>query len=159
MHPFLTDAPALCTICVDKLHVRASAGFCAVSTTLPLPGRLETELSLPPADNGISAVFGKTVHCVAAEPHEVFLRVGVSDGGREVAFESALLGRLRGGYRVLLLRSMLGTRIELAYLFVRIHFATELNLWPSPRQLRLDSQRQEMLSCANPNESIRAFNV
>eukprot|EP00966_Prymnesium_polylepis_P233288 5395260-Prymnesium_polylepis.1 len=59
---------------------------------------VKTETSTAPVEgNGMNAPFGATFHCVAAEP-STFLRVGVIDGGREVAYESAVLGRLRRGY-------------------------------------------------------------
>ena len=74
---------------------------------------------------------GAKVHCVAAEPHATFLRIGVSNGRKEVAYEVAVLGRLRRGYRVFLLRGVLGTRIELCYMFVQISFGGERNLWPT----------------------------
>ena len=112
------------------------AGFCAISNSLPLPWLVETEIALAPKDNGMIAAFGEEVHCVAAEPHATFLRLGIVDGGREVAFETAVLARLRGGFRIFQLRSVLGTRIELAYLFVRISFGSEDHLWPNPRQVR-----------------------
>ena len=85
----------------------------------------------------MNAALGETMICVAAEPHATFVRVGVTDSGREVAYESAVLGRLRRGFRVLQLRGLLGTRIELCYLFVKLSFGSETNLWPSARQLRL----------------------
>eukprot|EP00966_Prymnesium_polylepis_P248013 5734766-Prymnesium_polylepis.1 len=50
---------------------------------------------------GMNAVFNETVYCVAAEPDETLLRVSVTDVGQEVAYETAVLGRLRRGYRVL----------------------------------------------------------
>jgi hypothetical protein len=88
----------------------------------------------------MNASFEQDIHCVAAEPHAVFLRVGIADGGHEVAFETAVLGRLRGGFRIFQLRGLLGTRIELAYLFVRISFGSKvMNLWPTPRQVRAGS--------------------
>jgi len=82
----------------------------------------------------MNAVFGTEVHCVAAEPRATFVRVGVTEGKQEVAYAVSVLGRLRGGYRVLQLRSVLGTRIELAYLFVRISFGAVRNRWATPRQ-------------------------
>ena len=112
------------------------AGFCALSNTLPLPWHVETEVALAPGDNGMNAAFGEEVHCVAAEPHAAFVRLGIMDGGREVAFEVAVLGRLRGGFRIFQLRSVLGTRIELACLFVHVSFGYVDNLWPNPRQVR-----------------------
>ena len=85
---------------------------------------------------GINAAFSHSAHCVAAEPLATFLRVAVtSDSGRDVAYESAVLGRLRRGYRVFQLRGLLGTRIELCYLLVKISFGSEANLWPSARQV------------------------
>jgi hypothetical protein len=60
------------------------------------------------------AKFTGKVHCVAAEPYATFLSVNVSDGPNEVAYESAVLGRLRRGYRVFMLRSVLGTRMSFA---------------------------------------------
>ena len=87
-----------------------------------------------------SAAFDEKVHCVAAEPHATFLRIGITDGRQgEVAYETAVLGRLRRGYRVLQLRSVLGTRIELCYLFIKIRFGSDPNLWATPRQLRIQS--------------------
>jgi hypothetical protein len=62
--------------------------------------------------------------------------IGVNDRGQEVAFETIVLGRLRGGYRVVQLRGPLGTSIELCYLFVQIRFAKELNVFQSPRQVQ-----------------------
>eukprot|EP00966_Prymnesium_polylepis_P297478 6873167-Prymnesium_polylepis.3 len=114
------------------------AGFCAVSTILPLPQTVETEVTTSVVKgNGMNAPFRSTIHCAAAEPHATFLKVTIADGGHDVAFESAVLGRLRHGYRVLLLRSLLGTRIELCYLFLKITFTNELdNMWASPRQVR-----------------------
>ena len=80
-------------------------GFCAVSTILPLSQSVETEVTLDPEDNGMNADFGEKLHCIAAEPLATFVRVSVVDGAQEVAYETAVLGRLRRGYRVLQLRS------------------------------------------------------
>ena len=57
------------------------------------------------------------------------------DRFNEVAFETAVVGRLRRGYRVLELRSLFGTRIELCYLFVRVALGSQPHLWPSPRHM------------------------
>jgi hypothetical protein len=116
----------------------STAGFCAVSDTLPMPWvvQTDTKLTSSKSDNGLNVTFGQEIHCVVAEPHSVFLRVGVVDGGQEAAFELAVLGRLRGGFRVFQLRGMLGTRIELNFLFVCIRFGSKVvNLWPTPRQV------------------------
>jgi hypothetical protein len=103
---------------------------------LPLPEITETEISVSPEDNGMNAAYGgDTIHCCAAEPHATFLRVGVVEAGLEIAYEIAVLGRLHHGYRILRLRNLLGTRIELCYLFVKITFASDPNLWASPRQV------------------------
>ena len=108
-----------------------------MSDSLPLPQNIETELVTPPVEsNGLNAFFGKEVHCIAAEPHATFLRVAILDNGQEVAYETAVLGRLRRGYRILQLRCPLGTRIELCHLFVRISFGSENNEWATPRQVR-----------------------
>eukprot|EP00966_Prymnesium_polylepis_P174736 4043848-Prymnesium_polylepis.2 len=90
---------------------------------------------IAPKDNGMNAQFGVPVHFVAAEPQATFLRVGVIDRGREVACECCVLGRLRGGHRVLQLRGALGTRIELCFLYVTISFGSEPNLWPTSRHV------------------------
>ena len=116
-------------------------GFCAVSKTLPLPQTVETQLVTKAVEgNGLNAAFSQVVNCIAAEPHATILRVSVVDSnGQELAFETAVLGRLRHGYRVLQLRGMLGTRIELCYLFVKISFGSEPNLWATPRHIRIQS--------------------
>ena len=94
--------------------------------------------------NGLNAVYNDTLHCLAAEPDATFLKVSVIDTSSlaksaqdEVAFETAVLGRLRRGYRVLQLRDLLGVRIELCYLFLCVSFGDEPNLWNSARQVRL----------------------
>jgi len=119
-------------------------GFCAISDMLPLPQTVETEYTTTAVPgNGMHAEYYETVYCAATEPYATFLHISVSDGGQEVAYESAVLGRLRNGYRVFQMRSLLGTRIELAYLFVRIRSGTQPNLWVTPRQLRVRSQMLE----------------
>jgi len=113
-------------------------GFCTISTTLPLTQSILTEVVVPTLKSGgLNVGIGRTVHCIAAEPHATFLRVGVTDLNQEVAYETAVLGRLRHGYRVLQLRNLRGTRIELCYLFVKVSFGTEPNMWPTPRQIRI----------------------
>jgi len=130
-------------------------GFCAISSTLPLPDRateLHRELSTPAVPtNGMNAAFNTQAHCVAAEPHTTFLRISVTDGGVTVAYESVILGRLRRGYRVLRMRSPVGTRIELCYLLVKVGFGSEPHLWPTIGQLRLRSSTGE----ANQREIIK----
>jgi len=130
---------------VITLELHPIGGFCALSKTLPLPHRIDTEMSLEQRSCGINAIFvGETVHCVAAEPNATFLRVSVGDEGHEVAYEIAVLGRLKRGYRVLMLRSAVtGTRIELCYLLVRKSFVLSRNRWTTPRQLRVKSSMVE----------------
>ena len=118
-----------------SLSLLPIGGFCAVSNSLPLPQAVETTAATATVKgNGMNAAFGDEIHCVAAEPHATFLRVSVTDEGHEVAYETAVLGRLRHGYRVFQLRSPLGTRIELCYLLVKISFGSLDNLWRSARQ-------------------------
>ena len=107
-----------------------------MSENLPFPLNAETEVALAQREGGLNSTFDQIVHCVAAEPHAVFLRVGVSDAEQEVAYMTVVLGRLRRGYRVLPLRSPLGTQIEICVLFVKISFGTEDNLWATARQVR-----------------------
>ena len=120
------------------LSLHAIGGHCAISGKLPAPLSAEAEFNVPGVkDNGMNATFGVTAHCIAAEPHATVLRVGVADGN-EVAFEVLVLARARPGYRVLQLRSALGTRIEICYLFVRINIDnSQPNMWATARELRL----------------------
>jgi len=146
-------------------------GFCAVSRKLPMPMTAEPEMSTAAVSrNGMNAAFGDVMHCVAAEPHSTFIRVGVTDtsSSQEIAFETAVLGRLRRGYRIFQCRGPLGTRIELAYLFVRIQVGQVSHFWQSPRQLRLQSvhldtqrhnlQRQLEEKAQLANEVIKLHN-
>eukprot|EP00966_Prymnesium_polylepis_P273247 6312273-Prymnesium_polylepis.1 len=48
-----------------------------------------------PTNGGMGVTFDKTVHCLAEWPHATFLRISVADEGCEVAYETAVLGRLR----------------------------------------------------------------
>ena len=119
------------------------SGFCAVSSKLPLKKHdVATEVQLAPRYSGLNATFGEQVHCVAAEPDATVVRVSVTDGGQEVAYETAMLGRLRRGFRVLQLRGPLGTRIELAYLLVKVSFGWEDNQWSTQRQQNMQLRDQ-----------------
>jgi len=136
-----------------QMAVHSIGGFCAISGTMPLAQQPQTEISVSSVQgNGINATFGHTVHCLASEPDASFLRIGVTDSGAEVAYEIAVLGRLRAGYRVFQMRGPLGTRIELCYLFVRITLSSEPNTWATPRQqekqLRSQHKRIEELEAA-----------
>eukprot|EP00966_Prymnesium_polylepis_P201241 4662715-Prymnesium_polylepis.1 len=123
---------------VLSITLHPIGGFCAISRKLPLPRRLETDIRVLvlTETNGMNATIGETVLCAAAEPHATFIRVAVIDGRQEVAYDTAVLGRLRHGFRVIQLRSLLGTRIELAYLFVCVSFAREPNQRHTSRQVR-----------------------
>ena len=107
--------------------------------------------------NGLNPRFGEEVHCLAAEPHETFLRVSIldSDEGqvREVAFETAVLGRLRPGFRVLPLRNRLGTRIEQCYLFVKISLGQEVHRWQSASEVRAQLDRMHRKASATGGSS------
>jgi len=138
-----------------SISLHPVGGFCAVSDVLPLAPNAEVEISVPPEQNGMRASFGDTVHCVAAEPYATFLRIGITDGGQEVAYEIAVLGRLRCGYRVLQLRNLYGTRIELCYLLVRIELETEPNLWVSPRQVRMQTMERRRKADVLHDENAR----
>ena len=114
---------------------------------------MENEISLDPGvGNGMNVAIKRTVHCIAAEPHATFLRVGIADGREEVAYETAVLGRLRRGYRVLQLRSQLGTRIELCYLFVRIIFGSMPNTRGTPRQVTTGAQHYVCFTTGCPSQ-------
>mmetsp|Transcript_15402 Transcript_15402/g.46245 ORF Transcript_15402/g.46245 Transcript_15402/m.46245 type:complete len:545 (-) Transcript_15402:93-1727(-) len=136
-----TSRPAL----TYSLH--PIGGFCAISEE-PLPQTVQTEFSTRAlASDGMNVSIDSTVHCIAAEPHSTFVRIGVSDRGEEVAFEVAVLGRLRCGYRVLLMRGAWhGTRIELCYIFIHVTVGSEPNLWPTHRQQRRSFRARESMA-------------
>jgi len=125
-----------------RLH--AIGGVCAVSDALPV-AHPSTHLHIASEKgSGLCANYStKHVHCVAAEPHETFLRVSVLNQGVEMAYETAVLGMMRHGLRVFQLRGALGTRIELCCLLVRIGLSSQPNVWPSARQLRLQAGEME----------------
>jgi len=128
---------------VIKMSIHPIGGFCAISDILPLPLHVEIEMSTSTVQcNGMNAVVCEKMHCVAAEPHACFLRFGIVDHGDEVAYTTAVLGRLRRGFRVLLFRGPLGTRIELAHAFVHITHGQVPNVWVTPRQLRVQSNQR-----------------
>jgi len=142
--------PSSPSVCVS---IHTIGGFCAVSSELPLRsdldvGQLQTEHHTTSVQsNGLNPHFGgQAIHCVAAEPQQTFVRVSIIDnaGGsaKEVAYETAVLGRLRRGYRVFRLRSALGSRIELCCLLVKISFGTEACEWTRPSEQRIRSKRQ-----------------
>jgi hypothetical protein len=103
LHPIGGTLPIVSNVAkrfLSSLCAQLLSGFCAISTTLPLPEGLEIESATQSVEGGLNSTFGAIVHCAAAEPHATFLRIGVADCGREVAFETIALGRLRRGYRV-----------------------------------------------------------
>eukprot|EP00965_Chrysotila_dentata_P007121 232270-Pleurochrysis_carterae.AAC.1 len=82
-----------------ELH--AIGGFHCVSTALP-PSTAETRHVVQPtfcADG--DAHYAHSAHCVAAEPLACVLRVAVVDEefGKEVAYDTVVLGAVREGYR------------------------------------------------------------
>ena len=118
----------------------AIGGFCCVSSTPTPSEHIATSFETPKADlkaNGKSqaASFGR-VHCLAAEPAETILRIGVKDGEHEVAYETAVLGVLRRGYRCFQMRSRLGTRIQMCHVLVHIEIGEEPNTFMLNHQLR-----------------------
>jgi len=126
-----------------SISLHPIGGVCGLSRSFSFHENMETELALSSRDNGMNAEINDEIHCIAAEPHATILRVGVVDGLQgEVAYEVAMLGRLRGGFRIFQLRSVFGTRIELCYLFVKISFAMEPNLWLTLRQLGIGGSRR-----------------
>ena len=95
------------------------------------------------SNGGLNTAFNATLFCAAAEPFATFLRVSVSDGRKEVAYENVVLGRLRCGYRILQLRHpRFGTRIELCYLLLHIQRDKVPNEWATPQQQRLQLAAQ-----------------
>ena len=127
-----------------SFSLHSIGGLCAVSRVLPLPKTTECEIVTDPRNSDAELTFcgglniqfnDQHVHCIAAEPHETFLRVSVHDDKWcDIAYEVVVLGRLRGGYRVVQLRGRLGTRIELCCLLVRISFGGMKNRHYTPRE-------------------------
>jgi len=132
-----------CSPCIG-VSLHPIGGFSAVSATLPLPPEnVTTEyFTRTVSRNGLNAHFEEQAHCLAAEPHETLLRMSVVAEGQQVAFETCVLGRLRCGFRVFRLRSSLGTRIDLCYVFVRITVGHEVHEWQNATQLRLEKRRR-----------------
>jgi len=154
------------------VSVHAIGGFTAVSDEVPLPTSAEGHIALPRqrgkqrqrvsarfSDCGMNAIEQETLHCVAAEPHGTFLRVGVLEGQVERAYETMVLGRLRRGYRVIKLRGSLGTRIELCHLFVHVSFGTEVNVWMTPTQMRMQHFIEPRSSSNRGGSSARLSRV
>uniref|UniRef100_A0A7S4BXU9 PI-PLC Y-box domain-containing protein n=1 Tax=Chrysotila carterae TaxID=13221 RepID=A0A7S4BXU9_CHRCT len=133
-----------------SIELHAIGGFHCVSTSLPPLSGATRHVVRTFSDGGGGGDFfyGQEVHCVAAEPMACVLRVAVVDeeAGQEVAYDTVVLGAVREGYRVIHLRSMLGTRIESCYLLVHIAFSTQVNAWVGEHELvqTLYKQRLEL---------------
>lgn len=97
----------------------------------PSSSEICMSLQTPAVDgNGLNAQFDFLVHCLSAEARETILRLVVLDGDTEVAYETAVLGALRPGYRCFHLRQMTtGTRIELCSLLVHLEFGEAPHMW------------------------------
>ena len=67
-------------------------GFCATTNVLPPPAEVVTSITTEPVSStgGLNVYFGgsesHTVHCLAAEPDETFIKISVADGGKEVMY-------------------------------------------------------------------------
>jgi hypothetical protein len=136
------------------LELHTIGGFCCVSHVLPADDGVTRSASTEQVDgNGFNARFGGTFHCLAAEPNETILHLAVWDRGEMVAYETAVLGTLRSGYRSLQLRDMLGTKIELCFVAVHVDLGTEPHLYAAKRELNdrivqqqrtIEEQREEL---------------
>ena len=132
-------------VCVE-LH--AIGGFHAIAREPQPPPEAQgvTRLVTAVAEgNGLNPTFDETFHCLAAEPHQTILRVVVEDEGRLVAYETAMLGSLRCGYRCLHLRSPSGTQIDSCCLLLHISVSTEPNTYGTVDELRVMMQSQRSL--------------
>ena len=110
-----------------SVELQAIGGTCGLALELPARRLENVHLTRRAVDNGLNPSFDETVHCLAQEPTTTVLRVAILEGDKDVAYETCLLSSLRPGYRVLHLRSLLGTRIEACVLFVRISHGVEPN--------------------------------
>jgi len=129
-----------------SISLHPIGGFCAVGRGLQFR-KAGAELIVSATEPGMPVSFGEEVHCVAQEANATILRVGVTEGRKEVAYESVVLGRLRPGHRVLQLRSSAtGTRIELCCVFIRISFGVEPNLQVTARlhEMKMSEQRRRI---------------
>ena len=110
-----------------SVELHAIGGTCGLALELPARRLESVHLTRRAVDNGLNPSFDEAVHCLAQEPTTTVLRVAVLEGDKDVAYETCRLSSLRPGYRVLHLRSLLGTRIEACVLFVRISHGDEPN--------------------------------
>ena len=129
-----------------SISLLAIGGFCRVSQDNPPTEDAGTAFSTSAAiANGLNPVFHELVHCLAAEPNETVLKLGIVDADVEVAFATVVLGLLRPGYRSVQLRSRHGTRIQLCSLLVHIELANELSPITNQRDLMLEMRRQQLV--------------
>eukprot|EP00966_Prymnesium_polylepis_P228434 5286828-Prymnesium_polylepis.3 len=143
-YPWHDDGPIfqLLSATLHVLCLSLLAGFCAISSTEYLSQHdTNAEISFGSEKGGMNTTFGVTAYCFAAEPQSTFLRVSVRGDMQELCYETAVLGRLRRGYRVFQLRGLLGTRIELCYLLIHVSFGVQRNVWVTPRQVCLSRLR------------------
>ena len=78
------------------LELHPIGGFCAMCNELPPPADAPMQLCTPTvSSNGLNVHFNQKMHCLASEPHSTLLRIVVNDDGDKVAYETAVLGRLR----------------------------------------------------------------
>jgi len=124
----LTGSVSSPQVSVELLPI---GGTCCVAHQLPPNRRKRLHTTRCRPTNGLNPRFDETVHCLAQAPNETVVRIAVLDQGEEVAYETAMLGTLRSGYRVFHLRSPFGTRIEACYLFVCVSKGVEPNPWAS----------------------------
>ena len=126
-----------------SVELFALGGYHCVATDLP-PPQMPPHGSLPTrvhtagvGGDGLHPHFDLTVHCLAAEPKETILRIGVQDltysssvqeetdaraahHSQDVAYEAAVLDGLRPGYRSLPLRSRSGCPVDMCCIYLHI---------------------------------------
>ncbi len=125
------------------------AFFCGVQP--PANGR---HSSPPVQHNGLGPRFDLHVRCLAERPENALVRIVVTDGGTEVAYECLPLSALRAGYRALALRdATTGTRIELCTLLIHVTRTTEPLL---PRNVPGDELARLMSVWASAHVAYRA---
>ena len=109
---------------VVELH--SIHGYSSVATSLPKemrPTSTRSQQTPPAAHGGLCARFQHQFICLASHPMQTLLRVLIRDQGQDVAYETAVLGALRSGYRSFQLRRCgTGTRISLCSLLLHIQF-------------------------------------
>ena len=125
------------------VEVFAVGGYHCVTEQLPPPSPIAgnsppTRLhTIGVGGDGLHPHFDMTVHCVAAEPKETMLRIGVQDltynpslqdeadartahHSQDCAYEVCILEALRPGYRSLPLRSRSGCFMDMCCLYIHV---------------------------------------